>query len=55
MNCTKLGPEDAVVIWPSKWPVFSVAAEADPSSDWYSAFRDCLHWNMRKAQGGAGM
>lgn len=52
---TELGPGDAVVIRLSKWPVPSVAAEADPSSDWFSAVRECLHWNMRKVQGGAGM
>lgn len=45
---------DAVVIRLSKWPVPSVAAEADPSSDWFSAVRECLHWNLRKLQGGAG-
>jgi NAD+ kinase len=51
---TQLGPGDAVVMRLSKWPVPSVAAEADPSSDWFSAVRECLHWNMRKVQGGAG-
>eukprot|EP00878_Enallax_costatus_P043952 GHUV01052075.1.p2 GENE.GHUV01052075.1~~GHUV01052075.1.p2 ORF type:complete len:106 (+),score=19.65 GHUV01052075.1:347-664(+) len=51
---TELVPGDAVVIRLSKWPVPSVAAEADPSGDWFSAVRECLHWNLRKVQGGAG-
>ena len=51
---TELVPGDAVVLRLSKWPVPSVAAEADPSGDWFSAVRECLHWNLRKVQGGAG-
>lgn len=51
---TELAPGDAVVVRLSRWPVPSVAAEADPSGDWFSAVRECLHWNLRKVQGGAG-
>eukprot|EP00879_Flechtneria_rotunda_P021418 GHRR01022575.1.p2 GENE.GHRR01022575.1~~GHRR01022575.1.p2 ORF type:complete len:103 (+),score=19.44 GHRR01022575.1:296-604(+) len=51
---TELGPGDAAVVQLSRWPVPSVAAEADPSGDWFSAVRECLHWNVRKVQGGAG-
>ncbi|KAF6254992.1 ATP-NAD kinase-like domain-containing protein [Scenedesmus sp. NREL 46B-D3] len=51
---TELVPGDAVVVRLSRWPVPSVAAEADPSGDWFSAVRECLHWNIRKVQGGAG-
>lgn len=50
---TELRPGDAVVIRLSKWPVPTVSS-VNSTSDWFCGVRECLHWNQRKVQAGAG-
>ena len=47
----ELRPGDAVLIRLAAWPVPTVASSPDSSVDWFSAVRECLHWNLRKVQG----